>query len=223
MKTKENFLFGAGETAAMLLNYFQFDTSEEISGVVIDDDVVEHRQFLNEIPILRIREFLQIYSPKDAEILVALAYSNMNMLRKDKHDYFQSLGYDSFNYVSSRAFIDPKTSLGVGNIILEMNVVQYGVTLGDCNVLWSGNHIGHGTVIGDANWITSHVVVSGKCVIGNNNFLGVNATINDRIELSNELVIPSHSKVSRDVLFSQSGHLLNVDGEVTKIKSKNIF
>jgi sugar O-acyltransferase (sialic acid O-acetyltransferase NeuD family) len=223
MKARKKFLFGAGETAAMLINYFKSDTQEKISGVIIDDDVTEKRHFISELPIIRMRDFLQLYSPSEADILVALAYSKMNSLRMEKHQYFQSLGYGSFNYISSRAYLDPTISIGLGNIILEMNVLQYQVEIGHCNVLWSGNHIGHGTKIGNANWITSHVVVSGKCVIGDNNFIGVNATLNDKIQLCNRLIIPSHAKISKSVPDSDAGYLLGPYGELTKIKSNNIY
>lgn len=120
---------------------------------------------------------------------MALSYSKLNGLRKEKYLAVKGLGYGLASYISPKATILNDGRIGENCFILEDNTIQPFVRIGDNVTLWSGNHVGHHSVIHDHCFISSHVVISGGVEIGEQCFLGVNATLRDHIKIGPRCVI----------------------------------
>ena len=129
------------------------------------------------------------YLPDTHEIFIALSYSKLNEVRKEKYFAAKALGYRLASYISSHATVLNEGRIGDNCFIFEDNTIQPFVTIGNNVTLWSGNHIGHHSTIHDHCFIASHVVISGGVEIGESCFIGVNATLRDHIKVGKQCVI----------------------------------
>jgi sugar O-acyltransferase (sialic acid O-acetyltransferase NeuD family) len=132
------------------------------------------------------------------DFFVALSYSKINAVRKEKYLAAKALGYQLASYISSHATV-LNESIGENCFILEDNTLQPFVTIGNNVTLWSGNHIGHHSTIHDHCFIASHVVVSGGVKIAEQCFIGVNATLRDHINIGERSVIGAGTLILADV------------------------
>jgi sugar O-acyltransferase (sialic acid O-acetyltransferase NeuD family) len=123
------------------------------------------------------------------EMFIALSYSKLNEVRKEKYLAAKALGYRLASYISSHATVLNQGRMGDNCFIFEDNTIQPFVTIGNNVTLWSGNHIGHHSTIHDHCFIASHVVISGGVEIGESCFIGVNATLRDHIKVGKQCVI----------------------------------
>ena len=150
------------------------------------------------LPVVPFEEIVNSYPPDRFDFFVALGYSRVNQIRKDKYLAAKSLGYRFASYISSRATLLNERKFGENCFILEDNTVQPFVTVGNNVTLWSGNHIGHHSTIRDHSFIASHVVVSGGVEIGESCFIGVNATLRDHIKIGEKCVIGAGTLILTD-------------------------
>jgi sugar O-acyltransferase (sialic acid O-acetyltransferase NeuD family) len=134
-------------------------------------------------------EVVRCYSPETHELFVALSYSKLNAVRKERYLDAKALGYRLASYISSRSTILNEGKIGDNCFIFEDNTIQPFVSIGNNVTLWSGNHIGHHSTIRDHCFISSHVVVSGGVEINEACFIGVNATLRDHIKIGERCVL----------------------------------
>jgi sugar O-acyltransferase (sialic acid O-acetyltransferase NeuD family) len=181
-------IFGAGEIAQLAHYYFSTDSNYEVVAFAVDVTYITATEFCG-LPVVPFGELANLYSPDAHEIFVALSYSRLNQLRKEKYLAAKALGYRVASYVSSHATVLNEGKIGDNCFILEDNTIQPFVTIGNNVTLWSGNHIGHHSTIHDHCFIASHVVVSGGVEIDESCFIGVNATLRDHIKVGEKCVI----------------------------------
>jgi len=184
MKSRRHILaiFGTGQIAEMVAFYFQHDYGRDTRVFIVDDEFkVEDHAFGR--PVLTSSEAAETLEPKQTDVFVALAYSGMNTLRREKLNWVKGLGFGTVSYVSPRATIYPNVFVGENCLILEDNTLQPFTTISDNVTLWSGNHIGHHSTIEEDAFVSSHVVISGGVRVGKGCFLGVNCTIRDHVTL----------------------------------------
>lgn len=181
-------IFGSGDMAELAHYYFRTDTDYEVVAFTVDAAYVEAPAFCG-LPMVPFETLAQQYPPASHALFIALGYSRVNAVRKEKYLAAKALGYRMPSYVSPRATVLNEGRIGDNCFILEDNTVQPFVTIGDNVVLWSGNHIGHHSRIGDHCFVTSHVVVSGRVEVGEQCFLGVNAALRDHIKVGARCVI----------------------------------
>ncbi len=181
-------VFGTGDIAQLAQYYFSHDSGYEVVGFTVDSAYLQEDTFLG-LPVVPFEEVTLHFSPEDHELFIALSYSRLNAIRREKYLAAKSMGYNLASYVSSRATVLNQGRIGDNCFILEDNTIQPFVTIGNNVTLWSGNHIGHHSTIGDHCFIASHVVVSGGVEIGESCFLGVNATLRDHIKVGSKCVI----------------------------------
>lgn len=181
-------IFGSGDLAQLAHYYFSTDSEYEVVAFTLDREYTKgDKQF--GLPLVPFDEVVDIYSPDVHVFFVALSYSKLNSVRKEKYLAAKELGYRFAKYISSKATVLNEYEIGENCFILENNTIQPFVTIGDNVTLWSGNHIGHHSTIGDHTFIASHVVVSGGVKIGESCFVGVNATLRDHIEIKDRSII----------------------------------
>jgi sugar O-acyltransferase (sialic acid O-acetyltransferase NeuD family) len=191
-------IFGNSQLAEVVSYYINNDSKYEICGYVVDDEYIKNTDFFLKKPLIPFSSLNDNnYSVKEYKFLVAIGYSNMNIIRKEKYEKIKKLGYGFVSYLNSQSQIHTKT-IGENCIILENNTIQPFVKIGNNCIIWSGNHIGHHSEISDHCFISSHVVISGGCQIKENAFIGVNATFRDHIKIGKYNLIGAGSLILAD-------------------------
>jgi sugar O-acyltransferase (sialic acid O-acetyltransferase NeuD family) len=192
-------IFGAGDIAQLAHFYFSEDSDYEVVAFTVDSAYLGTSTFCG-LPVIAFEEILACHAPSHCELFVALSYSKLNSVRKEKYLAAKALGYRMATFISSRATVLNDGQIGDNCFIFEDNTIQPFVSIGNNVTLWSGNHIGHHSKIRDHCFIASHVVVSGGVEIGEQCFVGVNATLRDHIKIGERCVIGAGALMLADAL-----------------------
>jgi sugar O-acyltransferase (sialic acid O-acetyltransferase NeuD family) len=190
-------IFGSDDIAQLAHFYFSSDSDYEVVAFTVDANYLTDTTFCD-LPVIAFEEIAEHYTPEQCEFFIALSYSRLNAVRKEKYLAVKALGYQITSYISSRATILNDGRIGENCFILEDNTIQPFVTIGHNVTLWSGNHIGHHSTINDHCFIASQVVVSGGVEIGAQCFVGVNATLRDHIKIGDRCVIGASTLLLAD-------------------------
>jgi sugar O-acyltransferase (sialic acid O-acetyltransferase NeuD family) len=201
--SKRLIIYGVGETAEIVCDYFTLDSNYEVVAFTVDREFL-NTTTLNGIPVFPFDEIETLFPPSDFEIFVAASFSKLNRVRTSMYLAAKSKGYNCANYISSKAFCWHNVEFGENVFVFENNVLQYKVKVGNNIIIWSGNHIGHQSLIEDNCFISSHVVISGFCRIKQNSFLGVNSSLNDNITIAEDCVIGNGATISKN---TSPGHI----------------
>lgn len=181
-------IFGTGDIAQLAHFYFESDSNYKVTAFTVDGAYLKEDSFCG-CPVVPFEELTDHFKSDKHDGFVALSYSRINAIRKEKYLAMKSLGYQMANFVSTRSTVLNGGRIGDNCFILEDNTIQPFVTIGNNVTLWSGNHIGHHSKIGDHCFIASHVVISGGVDIHPQCFIGVNATLRDHIVVGEKCVI----------------------------------
>lgn len=184
---KKIIIFGDDQQAELAYWFFTNDSDYTVSAFTVDKEFIT-KTSLFEIPVIPFEDVIKSHPPDKFYAFVAIGYSKINKIRKDKYNILKSHGYTLPSYISSKATILNK-KIGDNCLILEDNTIQPFVEIGNNVTIWSGNHIGHHSKIMDHCFIASHVVISGGVEIRESCFLGVNSTIRDHIVIEENNVI----------------------------------
>lgn len=190
-------IFGQEDVAELAHRYFSVDTDYDVVAFTVDGEFIDRPEFCG-LPVIPFEEIGDRYGPEDHALFVALGYSKLNALRKEKYLAAKSKGYAVASYVSPRATVLNDGRIGENCFILEDNTIQPFATIGNNVTMWSGNHLGHHSTIGDHCFLASHIVVSGRVAIGESCFIGVNATLRDHITIGDECLIGAGALVVAD-------------------------
>jgi sugar O-acyltransferase (sialic acid O-acetyltransferase NeuD family) len=190
-------IFGAGDIARLAHFYFTTDSDHEVVAFTADRDYASVGIFLG-LPLVAAEDVVRLYPPVEYQMFVALSYSRMNRLRRDKYEWALHQGYDLVSYVSSRCTYLAQESPGRNCFLLENNTVQPFARIGANVTLWSGNHVGHDSTIGDHCFISSHVVISGHVSIGEQCFIGVNATLRNSLTIGDRTLIGAGATIMKN-------------------------
>ena len=181
-------IFGSGDIAQLAHFYFSRDSEYEVVAFTIDSAYLSDTTFCG-LPVIAFEEIVSHNSPHQYDLFVAVGYSKLNAVRKQKYLAAKAMGYRLASFISSHATILNDGRIGENCFILEDSTIQPFATIGNNVILWSGNHIGHHSIIHDHCFISSHVVVSGEVEIGEQCFVGINATLRDHIKIGEKCVI----------------------------------
>jgi len=185
--TKPLVIFGAGDIAE--LAQFYFSRSERpVAAFTVDAAYLKESTFCGR-PVVPFEELQAAHPPAEFDLFVAVSYTKLNAVRKEKYLAARAMGYQLASYVSDKATVLNEGRIGDNCFILEDNTIQPFVTIGNNVTLWSGNHIGHHSTIHDHCFLASHVVVSGGVEIGEQSFLGVNVTLRDHVRIGPRCVL----------------------------------
>jgi sugar O-acyltransferase (sialic acid O-acetyltransferase NeuD family) len=181
-------IFGSGDIAQLAHFYFSSDSEYEVVAFTVDAAYLKEASFCG-LPIVAFDEIAEAFAPDTYHLFVALSYTKINAVRKEKYLAAKAMGYRLASFISSRATVLNGGRIGENCFIFEDNTIQPFVSIGNNVTLWSGNHIGHHSTIRDHCFIASHVVVSGGVEIAEQCFVGVNATLRDHIKIGERCVI----------------------------------
>lgn len=213
-------IFGAGDVAQLAHFYFSTDSCYEVVAFTVDSAYLSESQFCG-LPVVAFEEVAKLYPPQQFALFIALGYSKINQVRKDKFLAAKEQGYSLASYVSSRStMLIEDDAIGENCFILEDNTVQPFVRIGNDVTLWSGNHVGHHSSIAEHVFIASHVVISGGVAIGEQCFIGVNATLRNHISIGPRCVIGAGVLVLADA--AADGVYLGTAAERSKVPSSRL-
>jgi len=216
---KKLVIFGSGDIAQLAHFYFSKDSEYEVIAFTVDAAYRTGKSFCD-LPVIVFEEISNHYTPEQCEIFVALSYSKLNAVRKEKYLAVKALGYRIASFISSNATVLNEGRIGENCFIFEDNTIQPFVTIGNNVTLWSGNHIGHHSTIMDHCFIASHVVISGGVEIGEQCFVGVNATLRDHIKIGEKCVIGAGTLLLADA--EPEGVYIGVATERAKVSSTRL-
>jgi sugar O-acyltransferase (sialic acid O-acetyltransferase NeuD family) len=212
-------IFGSGDIAQLAHYYFLHDSDYTVAAFTVDAAYLQATIFCG-LPVVEFEEVCVRYPPETFEMFVALSYTKLNEIRKEKYQAARSLGYRLAKYVSSRASVLNEGAIGDNCFILEDNTIQPFVTIGSNVTLWSGNHVGHHSRIGNHSFVASHVVISGGVEIGESCFIGVNATLRDHIKIGDRCVLGAGTLLLSDA--EAEGVYVGSGTERSKVPSSRI-
>ena len=195
---KDLIIFGKGDIAELAKYYFIKESEYNLVAFINDKEYVDSDNYLD-LPLYSLDDLPPALSPGKCEAFVALSYSKLNSIRRDKYYYLKSIGYSLASFISPNSTILNSPSIGDNCFILEDNTLQPFSYIGNNVYLWSGNHIGHHSIIRDHSFIASHVVISGGVEVGEQCFIGVNATLRDHILIGEKSIIGAGAIISADV------------------------
>lgn len=175
--------------------YFNNDSHFEVVAYSCDDHLVTGVSHKDR-PLVSLSELTSKYPPSQFDVFVAIGYSQLNDLRKEKFTNLRSKGYKLASYISSKTS-SWKNSFEIGEnvFIMEHNAIQPFCKIGDNVLIWLSNMISHHSVIEAHTTITSHVVMGGGVTIGESCFVGSNATLRDGISIASRTIIGSAANV----------------------------
>lgn len=195
---KKLVIFGSGDIAQLAHFYFSTASDYEVVAFTVDAAYLKDTCFCD-LPVIAFEEVTKQYPTADFEVFVALSYSKVNAVRKEKYLAAKALGYRIASFISPQATVLNDGRIGENCFVFEDNTIQPYVTIGNNVTLWSGNHIGHHSTIKDHCFIASHVVISGGVEIDEQCFIGVNATLRDHIRIGEKCVIGAGAVILGDV------------------------
>lgn len=185
---KKLIIFGLTDAAELAYYFFSHDSNYRVEAFAVDAVFMPPEKYFKGLPVVALEVVTQIYPPDDYAFFVALGYSKLNAIRKEKYLAVKELGYELVSYISSRASVFTE-DIGENCFILEDNTIQPFVSIGNNVTMWSGNHVGHHSRIEDHCFLASHIVVSGRVTIRESCFLGVNATLRDHVTIGEKCII----------------------------------
>lgn len=212
-------IFGVGDIAQLAHFYFSTDSEYEVVAFTVDFAYLMETTFCG-LPVVAFEDISRQYAPDPYELFIALSYSKLNAVRKEKYLAAKAMGYRLASFISSSATVLNDGHIGENCFIFEDNTIQPFVTIGNNVTLWSGNHIGHHSTIKDHCFIASHVVVSGGVEIGEQCFIGVNATLRDHIKIGEKCVIGAGALLLADA--EPEGIYIGAATERSKVPSTKL-
>jgi sugar O-acyltransferase (sialic acid O-acetyltransferase NeuD family) len=216
---KKLVIFGLTDAAELALYYFSNDSDYKVEAFAVDAVYMPPDKRFKGLPVVGFDEVTQIYPPDQYAFFVALGYSKLNAIRKEKYLAVKALGYELASYVSSRATVLTE-DIGENCFILEDNTIQPFVHIGNNVTMWSGNHVGHHSSIEDHCFLASHIVVSGHVSIRESCFLGVNATLRDHITIGEKCIIGAGALILADA--AAEGVYIGTTTERSKVPSTRV-
>ena len=212
-------IFGSGDIAQLAHYYFSTDSNYEVVAFTVDANYIKESEFCG-LPVVAFEDVAKNYPPDSYDFFIALSYSKLNAVRKEKFLAAKEIGYKLVSFISSRATVLNEGRIGENCFIFEDNTIQPFVTIGNNVTLWSGNHIGHHSVIHDHTFIASHVVISGGVEIGEQCFVGVNATLRDHIKIGDRCVVGAGALLLADA--APEGVYIGTATERSKVPSTRL-
>lgn len=212
-------IFGSGDIAQLAHYYFSTDSNYEVVAFTVDANYIKESEFCG-LPVVAFEDVAKKYPPDSYDFFVALSYSKLNAVRKEKFLAAKEKGYKLASFISSRATVLNDGKIGENCFVLEDNTIQPFVRIGNNVTLWSGNHIGHHSIIRDHTFIASHAVISGGVEIGEQCFVGVNATLRDHIKIGDRCVVGAGALLLADA--APEGVYIGTATERSKVPSTRL-
>ena len=84
MKNNKVIIFGTGQIAEEVNNYFEKDSEYRVVGFTVDDNYSKKKYFMGK-PVIPFSQIKSKFSPKHYRIFIAIGYTDLNQLRYSKY------------------------------------------------------------------------------------------------------------------------------------------
>ena len=217
MNHKKIVIFGVGQIAEEVFNYFEKDSDYEVKAFTVDDKYFKKKRFMDR-PIIPFSKIKSNFSPKYHKMFVAIGYTDLNQLRYKKYLECKKKGYKFASYVSSKASIIGKQKIKDNCMILENTTIQTTAKIGNNVFIWSNNLVGHHTEIKDNTYIAGNCVIAGSSILGKFSFMGINSTIAHNVKINQNCFIGANSYINKNL----QSNTVSVCENTKTFKVKNI-
>jgi len=187
-------IFGAGTLAKLAFYYLTQDMNLKVCGFVVDkrSSIEKIPSYLFDRPVYIWEDFINLYSKRDVQIFVAIAYKSMRN-RLTTFEKVKENKFEFINIISKSAFVSDNSLLGTNNFIMPGVVIEPGASIGSNNLIWSNSTICHDSKIGNHNFFGANFTMGGFSKIGDLCFFGFSSTISDKIVVSDEVLLAANS------------------------------
>lgn len=190
-------IFGAADMARMAHHAFTHDSPHDVAGFVVDREFRRGDHFLG-LPLSDWEDASVAYPPADFTMFVAIGYTRMNAVRREKYAAAKAAGYRLASYVSSHCRYLSSAPPGDNCMIFEDTTIQPFVTIGNNVTVWSGSVIAHDSVIEDHCFLAPRVAVAGHVRVGERSFVGINATIRNSVTIAPQTLVGAGAVIVKD-------------------------
>lgn len=217
---KKLIIFGTGQIAEEVFNYFEKDTDYKVEAFTVDDVFLKKKNFLNR-PVVPFSKVERKYSPKFYDMFVAIGYTDLNQLRYKKYIESKKKGFNLASYVSSKASIIGGQKIRENCMILENTTIQTTAKIGNNVFIWSNNLIGHHVQLKNNTYIAGNCVIAGSSVLGEFSFMGVNSTIAHGVRIGKNCFIGANTYINKNISYNTVS--VSENSKTYKIKNLNIL
>ncbi len=190
-------VFGTTVIAQMLFFDSQDDPNFTIAAFTTDAEYITGESFLG-LPLIDFDKITDIYSPKEFDLVVAVAGSSD---MRGHISYFlraKEKGYSIRYFVSPRAVVTPSTILGENSLVFPFAYIGPEGEIGENVIIRQNAYLGHNIIIGAHSFIGVGCQVGGGCKIGTLSYLAIGSTITDHVTLGRETLVGAGSVVIHD-------------------------
>ena len=190
-------IVGTGETAAVAFEYFRHDSPHEVVAFSAEEPFVTHSTHCG-LPVVPLGELASAYPAAAHGVFVAVAFTQLNRVRRRLYHAVKAAGFDCVSYASSHAVIGPNVKIGENSFVQEHVVVQYGALAGANVFLGSGTCLGYRSVVEDDCYLGAHVTVGDRCRVGRASFLSTGSCIAEGQSVAEDCIIGAGAVILKD-------------------------
>jgi sugar O-acyltransferase (sialic acid O-acetyltransferase NeuD family) len=190
-------IFGTTTIASLVHHFFVHDAGRPVVGFTLDRTFIKDATFEGR-PVVPFDELREHYSPQDHDLFVAVGYSRINGLRRERFEAGTQMGYQIASHVARGARTWSGLQVGPGCLVYEGAILQAHTTIEHGVVVRAGANIGHHGSLGSHSFIASSAVTGGNVRIGSQVFVGLGATIRDNVTIADRCMIGAGAVVLRD-------------------------
>lgn len=185
------FIIGNGRHAEEVKSYLAYNNSLIYGGNIVDD------QFYNPLfeNCFSISQFLNTYSPNGLKLIGAIGSIERYLII----ERLEKSGFEFINFIHPNAYFDKDLTIGQGNLIAPMCVININVSVGNHCIINSLCNISHDCILGNYVTLSPSVTLTGKVIIEDNVFIGAGATILPNIRVGRNAVVGAAACVTKDV------------------------
>ncbi len=194
MMSKKVVIYGASVQGKVVLEVLR--ASHAIVEGFIDENVNLHDTFVNGVPVLGGRNWLNSNDPK--EISIAVGIGN-NRVRVQLSYQFRQAGFETINAIHPFTVVMPGVEIGSGVLICAGAVVVTGTRLEEDVVINTSASIDHDNHIQAGAYIAPGVHTAGCASVGKEAFIGLGAVIGPGVSIGDRCVIGAGSVVLKDL------------------------
>ncbi|RZJ34868.1 MAG: acetyltransferase [Flavobacterium sp.] len=195
---KKLVIFGLTELAQLAHYYFTHDSEYEVVAFTLNRDYIRENAFLN-LPVVPFEEVENHFPPSEYSMYIAIGYTQISGIRKQKYYEAKDKGYTLASYVSSKSTSWPGLKVGDNTFIMEDNTIMPFCEIGSNILIFVNNILSHHTVFKDHITITSHCAIGGNSICEEQTFFGLNCTTRSNLTIGKGAIIGAAANVLRDV------------------------
>lgn len=193
---KQLIIYGIGAHAKMIYTFFKQDSNYEVVAFTVQKNYLKEHTLFN-LPVIGYEEIEQHFSPKQANMFIAVGPHNLNQIREKFYNSAKAKGYTLVSYHSSRANMWLDFSHGDNCMIDNASQSHPFVKIGNNNVIIASN-VGHNTTIGNHCFITTSII-GGNVIVEDNVFIGMGCVIQSGVRIGKGSIIGLGSIIKKDV------------------------